>query len=134
MSPNKEIYYLNKTHSAIINSYLLDVTNLISDVTMFDEDFIGYELLVDGVIDFHNGLGIYVEDGNVNRKEWFISLPNNLYWASRGYIANLALNEEKDLSLFEEKLLSLTVKVLGELTETLLVKPFTEQEYKINLN
>jgi|TARA_R110000823_G_scaffold14707_4_gene48286 hypothetical protein len=134
MGINNEILYLNERHSVIINEFLYDIRNVIDEVTMFNEDYEGFESLLDRVIDFHNGLGEYVEGGRVDRREWYMSLPNNLYWATQGYIANLALNHEEDLSEFEGKLLSLTVDVLQRLNRSLLVHPFTKKENKIHLN
>jgi len=128
------ILFLNKQHSDIVNQHLLDVQDVIDKATFFNEDYIGYELLVENAVKFHNGLGEYVKIGNVNPKEWYMSLPNNLYWATKGYMSNLQLNEGVDLYLYEEKLLSLTVSVLQKLNESIVVNPFTEGEQKINLN
>ena len=84
---------------------------------MFEEDYIGFELLIEKAIEFHNGLGGYVELGSVDRRDWFVSLPNNIYWATKGYISNLALNQDEDLHLFENELLSLTVSTLEKLNK-----------------
>ena len=67
-------------------------------------------------------------------KEWYVSMPNNLYWATRGYLANLQLNQDESTYLIEEKLLSLTLIVLEELNKSLLTHPYTKKEEKINLN
>tara|TARA_R110002167_G_scaffold130546_1_gene314034 strand:+ start:1124 stop:1528 length:405 start_codon:yes stop_codon:yes gene_type:complete len=134
MSFKNDIIYLNERHSLIINEFLNDIHDVIEEVTMFEEDYIGFELLIEQAIEFHNGLGGYVELGSVNRRDWFVSLPNNIYWATKGYISNLALNQDEDLYLFDDKLLSLTVDVLGKLNDSLLIHPFTEKENKINLN
>jgi hypothetical protein len=134
MSYKEEIYFLNNRHSVIINDYLTKVQNLMDSSTFFNEDYVGYEVLVLNVIDYHNGLSKYVSEGLVNRRDWFVSLPNNLYWATKGYLANLQLNQNEDIYYCEEKLLSLTLDVLDELNESILIHPFTEKEYKINLN
>jgi len=134
MSINNDIIYLNERHSSIVNEFLNDIHQVIDDVTMFEEDYIGFEVLVEKAIEFHNGLGGYVESGGVNRRDWYMSLPNNIYWATKGYISNLALNQDEDLYLFEDKLLSLTVDVLEKLNDSLLVHPFTSKENKIHLN
>jgi len=134
MSLKQDIYCLNKSHSVIINAFLDDIQMIINDVVIYNEDAVGFEVIVAKTIDFHNGLGEYVLFGNVGYHEWYMSLPNNLYWATKGYLVNLALNQDEDLSLCERKLLSLTINVLRELNKSVIIHPFTEEERKINLN
>ena len=134
MSYKEEIFFLNRKHSAIINDYLTNVQKLIDDSTFFAEDYKGYEDLILNVIEFHNGLSEYVSVGSVCTKEWYVSMPNNLYWATRGYLANLQLNQDESTYLIEEKLLSLTLIVLEELNKSLITHPYTKKEEKINLN
>jgi hypothetical protein len=134
MASEQEIYYLNKQHSVIVNNYLDDMAELVYSATFFNEDYVGYQNLIDNVITFHNGLGEYCLDGTVNAREWYISLPNNLYWATKGYFNSLLLYQEKDIDDVEEKLLSLTVSVLEELNKSIVIYPSTENNMNINLN
>jgi len=129
-----EIYYLNKEHCTIINEYLDDVYNLVYEATFFEEDYVNFERLIEGVVSFHNGLGEYVSGGSVNAREWYISLPNNLYWVSKGYFSSLQLYQEQDVYDYEQKLLSLTIDVLDKLNKSIIKQPLTEKLININLN
>jgi hypothetical protein len=129
-----EIFYLNKEHSKIINSYLDDVYSLVYDATFFTEDYEAFEDLIHGVVAYHNGLGDYVATGSVNRREWYISLPNNMYWCCKGFFANLQLYQEQEVQDYEQKLLSLTINVLDRLNTSIIASPLTEKEININLN
>ena len=128
------ILFLNEQHSTIVRGHLADMEGVINSVTFFDEDFVGFQVLIDDILRFHNGLGEYVNIGNVDAKEWYMSLPNNLYWATKGYMANLQLNEDVSLYEYNEKLLSLTVDVLRKLNESIVINPSTEEDRIINLN
>lgn len=129
-----EIFYLNKEHCAIVNDYLDDVYNLVYEAAFFTEDYEKFEELMHRVVAYHNGLGEYVAEGSVNRKEWFISLPNNLYWCCKGYFSSLQLYQEQEVDFYEQKLLSLTIDVLDKLNRTIVINPLTEKEKNINLN
>ena len=117
MSLTQDIFYLNKRHSSIISTFLDDIEELVNEVSCYNEDLVGFDVIMKSIIDFHNGLGEYVLYGSIGSQEWYVSLPNNLYWATKGYLANLELNQDNDMSLCEEKLLSLTVDVLKQLND-----------------
>tara|TARA_R110000824_G_scaffold72595_2_gene185187 strand:- start:10974 stop:11378 length:405 start_codon:yes stop_codon:yes gene_type:complete len=134
MSLTQDIFYLNKRHSSIISTFLDDIEELVNEVSCYNEDLVGFDVIMKSIIDFHNGLGEYVLYGSIGSQEWYVSLPNNLYWATKGYLANLELNQDNDMSLCEEKLLSLTVDVLKQLNNSIIIQPFNEEEQKINLN
>ena len=134
MSLKKDIYYLNTRHSEIITEFLYDVQDIVKEVTFFKEDYIEFQSLSNGVIDFHNGLSEYVVLGGVDCLEWYVSLPNNLYWATKGYLSSIQSKEEVDLIIYEEKLLSLTINVIGKLNNSIVIQPYTDRDIKINLN
>lgn len=134
MSLKKDVYYLNTRHSKIINEFMSDIQDIIKEVTLFNEDYYKFQDLSSNVIDFHNGLSEYIILGGVNSIEWYVSLPNNLYWATKGYLSSINANEEVDVVFYEEKLLSLTVDVIAKLHNSFLIQPFTDKERNINLN
>ena len=134
MSLKKDVYYLNTRHSRIINEFMSDIQDLVQEVTLFNEDYNEFLNLSSSVIDFHNGLSEYIIIGGVNSIDWYVSLPNNLYWTTKGYLSSINANQEIDLVLYEEKLLSLTVDVISKLHKSFIIQPFTDKERNINLN
>ena len=111
-----------------------DIQDLVQEVTLFNEDYNEFLNLSSSVIDFHNGLSEYIIIGGVNSIDWYVSLPNNLYWTTKGYLSSINANQEIDLVLYEEKLLSLTVDVISKLHKSFIIQPFTDKERNINLN
>jgi hypothetical protein len=134
MDYEQEILFLNEQHFVIVDKYLNDVTDLVYNSTFFNEDYVGFQSLIDNVITFHNGLGKYCLEGTVEAREWYISLPNNLYWAAKGYFNSLLLYQNQDIEGVEEKLLYLTISVLEELNESIDVNPSDLNYMNINLN
>ena len=129
-----EIYYLNNEHSSIVNDYIDEVYQLVHEATFFTEDYKNFEDLIQNVVSYHNGLGEYVADGSVDRREWYTSLPNNLYWVSKGFFSNLPQYQDKDIVEHEQKLLYLTIDVLDRLNDCMEKLPLTQVEMNINLN
>ena len=129
-----DIYCLNKRHSKIISNFLDDLEDIIEECTLYPEDLAQFRYVIEDFIAFHNGLGVYALDGVMEYKSWYLSLPNNVYWATKGYFAALTLKKGDDLLFFQEKILSLILKTINSLDNSLIIQPWTERENKVNLN
>ena len=134
MNKNAEIYCLNKRHSSIVCEFLQDLENIINEVAYYDEDYDGFKDVIDRIILFHNGLGAYAMSGEIDKTNWYLSMPNTVYWATVGYFAAITPEKEEDLDKYKEKVLSLISGVIKRLELSLLIQPGTETEEKINLN
>jgi|TARA_R110000787_G_scaffold118062_1_gene228789 hypothetical protein len=134
MGKDVEIYCLNKRHSKIVCGFLVELEDIINDATHYDEDFEGYKKVMDKFITFHNNLGIYAILGEVDYENWYLSLPNNVYWATIGYFASVQVTEGEDLDKFKEKVFSLISITLKKLDRSLIAQSWTESEEKIHLN
>ena len=134
MNENAEIYCLNRRHSSIVCQFLQDLEDIINEVAYYDEDYQGFKEVIDRIILFHNGLGVYTMDGEVDKTTWYLSMPNTVYWATVGYFAAITPKKGEDLDKYRKKVLSLISKVIKRLELSLLIQPGTENEEKINLN
>tara|TARA_R100001244_G_C5163443_1_gene131198 strand:+ start:1037 stop:1441 length:405 start_codon:yes stop_codon:yes gene_type:complete len=134
MSDEVEIYCLNKRHSNIVSEFLRDLQDIIDEATYYDEEYEGFKDVIARVILFHNGLGIYTLDGEIDKISWYLSMPNTVYWATVGYFAALTPKKEENLDEYRKKVLSLIENVVERLELSLLIQPGTENEEKINLN
>jgi hypothetical protein len=129
-----EIYCLNKRHSKIVCEFLMQLEGIINKATFYDEDFEGYKEVMERFISFHNELGIYALLGEVDYENWYISLPNNVYWATLGYFASVEVSDGEDLDKFKGEVFALISKTLTRLDRSLVVQSWTESEEKIHLN
>lgn len=134
MGKDIEIYCLNKRHSKIVCEFLMQLEDIIDKATYYDEDFEGYKKVMEKFITFHNGLGIYALLGEVDYDSWYISLPNNVYWATLGYFASVEVSKGEDLDKFKGEVFALISKTLNRLDRSLIVQSWTESEEKIHLN
>lgn len=134
MKENAEIYCLNKRHSSIVCEFLQDLEDIINEVAYYDEDYEGFKEVIERIILFHNGLGAYAMEGEVDKINWYLSMPNTVYWATVGYFAAITPEKKEDLDEYKEKVLSLISIVIKKLELSLLIQPGTEAEEKINLN
>lgn len=129
-----DIYCLNKRHSKIVCGFLRDLEVIINDATYYDEDFKGFKEVMEKFIFFHNELGISAAIGDVDYENWYLSLPNNVYWATIGYFASVQCKEEDDLDEFKEEVFSLIYRTINKLNRSLIVQPWVENQEKIHLN
>jgi len=129
-----EIYCLNKRHSKIVCEFLSDLERIVSDATYYDDDFEGFKEVMNKFISYHNELGVYAVLGSVEYDNWYMSLPNNVYWATLGYFASVQAEGDDDLSVFKLKVLSLISKTMDRLDRSLISQSWTETEEKIHLN
>ena len=134
MGKNVEIYCLNKRHSKIVCEFLMQLEGIIDKATFYDEDFEGYKEVMERFISFHNELGVYALLGEVDYDSWYLSLPNNVYWATLGYFASVEVSKGGDLDKFKLQVFSLISKTLNRLDRSLVVQSWTESEEKIHLN
>jgi len=136
MNDSKEIYCLNSIHSVIVSSFLQKIEDIIEECSMYDEDVEEFGDIIENLIIYHNTLGVTAMDGETTYEEWYLSLPNNVYWAATGYFASLTVskNKDKDIEFFREKMLSLITKTIKSLNSSLIIQPWTENENKIHLN
>tara|TARA_R110002074_G_scaffold161515_3_gene319705 strand:+ start:286 stop:606 length:321 start_codon:yes stop_codon:yes gene_type:complete len=104
------------------------------ECTYYNEDLDGFTELINDFIFFHNGLGTYALGGEIDYQSWYLSLPQNVYWATKGYFASLTLKKGENIEFFQEKVLSLVLKTIKSLDASLIIHPGTESENKINLN
>ena len=129
-----EIYCLNKRHSKIVCEFLMKLEAIIDKATYYDDDFEGYKEVMGKFIDFHNNLGLNAILGEIDYDSWYISLPNNVYWATIGYFASVEVSEGEDLDKFKEQVFALISKTLNRLDRSLIAQSWTESEEKIHLN
>lgn len=134
MYENAEIFCLNRRHSEIVCDFLRDLEDIINEATYYDEDYEGFKEIIEKIILFHNGMGAYTMDELIDKKTWYLSMPNTAYWATIGYFAALTPQKEEDLDEYREKVLSLISVVIKRLEMSLVIQPGTEIEEKINLN
>jgi hypothetical protein len=112
----------------------MQLEGIINKATFYDEDFEGYKEVMERFISFHNELGIYALLGEVDYENWYISLPNNVYWATLGYFASVEVSDGEDLDKFKGEVFALISKTLTRLDRSLVVQSWTESEEKIHLN
>ena len=134
MRENLEIYCLNKRHSNIVCTFLEDLEDIVSEATDYDEEYEGFKDVIDRLIVFHNGLGFYAMDGDIDNMSWYLSMPNIVYWAVVGYFAALTPKKDVNMDEYRKKVLSLIEEVIKDLEMSLLIQPGTESDEKINLN
>jgi hypothetical protein len=134
MNESKPIYCLNNMHSVIVSSFLAEIEEIVEECTMYNEDIDGFRDIIENLIIYHNALGVSAMDGDTAYEDWYLSLPNNVYWALTGYFASLTVNKGEDIELFREKMLSLINKTIQSLNSSLIMQPWTESENKIHLN
>jgi len=134
MGKDVEIYCLNKRHSNIVCEFLMKLEDIIDKATYYDDDFEGYKKVMEKFITFHNSLGIYALLGEVDYNSWYISLPNNVYWATMGYFASVEVSEGENLDKFKGEVLDLISKTINRLDTSLIAQSWTESEEKIHLN
>ena len=83
----------------------------------------------------HNGIGILSLDGEITKDEWYLSLPNNLYWATLGFFASLDDDKESPLlDIYKEEALNVIEKHIKKLKNSLIVQSITDGENIKNLN
>ena len=134
MGKGVEIYCLNKRHSKIVCDFLMQLEGIIDRATFYDEDFEGYKEVMKNFITFHNHLGVSALLGEVDYDSWYISLPNNVYWATIGYFAAVEVSEGENLDKFKGEVFSLISSTLKRLDRSLVAQSWTESEEKIYLN
>jgi len=134
MRKEVEIYCLNKRHSKIVFNFLIELEGIIDRATFYDEDFEGYKEVMEKFITFHNSLGVHALLGEVDYDSWYISLPNNVYWATLGYFASVEVSQGEDLDKFKGEVFALISTTLHKLDRSLIAQSWTESEEKIHLN
>jgi len=134
MNENAEIFCLNRRHSDIVCDFLSDLEDIINEATFYDEDYDGFRDIIEKIILYHNGMGAYTMDDLIDKKTWYLSMPNNAYWATIGYFAALTPENKDNLDEYREKVLSLISVVIKRLEMSLVIQPGTENEDKVNLN
>tara|TARA_R110002074_G_scaffold1973_3_gene11876 strand:+ start:3349 stop:3750 length:402 start_codon:yes stop_codon:yes gene_type:complete len=128
-----DIYCLNKRHTSIILDFLSDIEDIIEEL---EEDYenSSFYIVIEKIVEYHNAMGALVMKSNIPKQEWYLSLPNNIYWASIGYLSSLdEENEEKTVECCR-KILSLVDVTLDKLEMSLIIQKGDEYEEKINLN
>jgi hypothetical protein len=123
-------------HSVIVSSFLSKIEEIVEECTMYEEDIYEFKDIIENLIIYHNSLGVSAMDGETTYEDWYLSLPNNVYWALTGYFASLtpSKNKDKDIEFFRKKMLSLIHKTIKSLNSSLIIQPWTENENKIHLN
>jgi hypothetical protein len=127
-----EIYCLNKLHSKLVCNFLKDLQDIVDDATYYDEDVFSFEEVIEQCVVYHNKLGAACVEGDVEIKNWYHSLANNVYWATNGYFA--ALENEGNIMIYKKKVISLIENFILELDLALVIDPLTYADGKINLN
>ena len=50
MSLTQDIFYLNKRHSSIISTFLDDIEELVNEVSCYNEDLVGFDVIMKSII------------------------------------------------------------------------------------
>ena len=130
-----DIYCLNKMHTEIVFSFLADVQSVIDKSVSYDERCEKFDKVIEQIIVIHNGIGVLSLDGSISKDEWYLSLPNNLYWATLGFFASLDEEEESPLlNIYKEEALDIIEKYIRKLKNSLIIQSVTDRENIKNLN
>lgn len=132
MSEFVEVFCLNKRHSDIVINFLYDLHEVIDNATYYEEDFVGFTDIMQDFISYHNKLGAEALKGSVDYKNWYSSLGNNVFWATKGYFA--AMQDKEIAGIYEKKVLSLIQDFLDNVELALIIDPNLTQAGNINLN
>jgi hypothetical protein len=132
MSEYVEIFCLNKRHSDVVINFLYDLHEIIDNATYYEEDFVGFTDIMEDFIVYHNKLGEEAVKGSVEYKNWYSSLGNNVYWATKGYFA--AMQDKESAIINEKKVISLIQDFLDNIELALIIDPNLTTNGRINLN
>jgi hypothetical protein len=130
-----DIYCLNKIHTEIVFDFLSEIQSVIDKSVSYDERCEKFDKIVEQIILVHNGIGVLSLDGEITKEEWYLSLPNNLYWATLGFFASLDdYNESPLLDIYKEEALDIIEKYIKRLKNSLIIQSITDTENIKNLN
>jgi len=130
-----DIYCLNKRHTEIVFSFLCDLQSVIDKSVSHDKRCEKFDSVIEQIIVVHNGIGILSLDGEITKDEWYLSLPNNLYWATLGFFASLDDYDESPLlDIYKEEALDVIEKYIRKLKNSLIIQSITDGENIKNLN
>ena len=130
-----DIYCLNKIHTEIVFSFLADLQSVIDKSVSHDKRCEKFDTVIEQIIVVHNGIGVLSLDGSISNDEWYLSLPNNLYWATLGFFASLDYEQESPLlDIYKEEALDIIEKYIRKLKNSLIIQSITDGENIKNLN
>ena len=130
-----DIYCLNKRHTEIVFSFLCDLQSVIDKSVSHDKRCEKFDRVIEQIIVVHNGIGILSLDGEITKDEWYLSLPNNLYWATLGFFSSLDDYDESPLlEIYKEEALDIIENYIRKLKNSLIIQSITDGENIKNLN
>jgi hypothetical protein len=130
-----DVYCLNKIHTKLVFNFLSELQSVIDKSVSHDKRCEKFDLVVEQAIIVHNGIGVLSIDGDITSDDWYLSLPNNLYWATIGFFA--ALDDEMESPLLEnykDEALSVIERYIRKLKNALIIQSITDGENIKNLN
>tara|TARA_R110001592_G_scaffold86130_7_gene254234 strand:- start:1643 stop:2047 length:405 start_codon:yes stop_codon:yes gene_type:complete len=128
------IYFLNNGHEEIITEFLDDMQGMISDYTLYEEDFDSYKSIILGTVEYHNSSYDSVQIKVLSETSWILSLPNNLYWATLGFLSTTRCKSDIKKSKFDDEMLTLIIDTITNLESVLLMVAHHDDDNKMYLN
>lgn len=135
MNEIADIICLNKRHTNLVLYFLADLQSIIDKAVSYDERMHQFDRVVEQILIVHNGIGVSSMEGNVSYEDWYLSLPNNLYWATIGFFASLDKNEESPfIEVYKDEALEVIERYIKKLKNSLIIQNVTDGENIANLN
>ena len=128
------VHFINKGHKDVVSDFLEDIQKMISDYVLYEEDFYSYKSIILGVVEYHNSAYHSVKIGALSEVSWMLAMPNNVYWATLGFLSSVRPNENVKRMLFDEKMLSLIIDTITNLESLGFRTVYPADEDKIYLN
>ena len=132
MDFENDIFCMNLTHQAIIMSYLGEMQELMDKITLEDDNYEEFLVLLSSLIDIHNEQGLHAYKDMFIRQKWFFSLPNMIYWACLGYLCGIE-TEHLRVENVIKKMSKILIKTIKKLEKMALISPgFDNDETILN--
>ena len=122
MEYENDIFCMNLTHQAIIMSYLGDMQDLMDKITIEDDNYEEFLVLLSDLIDLHNEQGLMAYKDALYRQDWFFSLPNMVYWACLGYLCGIETEHLKVENVIK-KMSKILIRTIKKLERMALISP-----------
>tara|TARA_R110000787_G_scaffold109283_1_gene217876 strand:+ start:982 stop:1389 length:408 start_codon:yes stop_codon:yes gene_type:complete len=130
-----DVYCLNKLHTNLVFNFLSELQSVIDKSVAHDKRCEQFDLVVEQAIIVHNGIGVFSIEGDISNDEWYLSLPNNLYWATIGFFSSLDSDMESPLlDIYKNEALIVIQNYIVKLKNSLIIQSITDGENIKNLN
>lgn len=122
MNVEQDIFCMNLRHQGIIVEYLQEIQSLMDRITVEDEDYEEFLVVLAEIIEVHNETGSYAYKDSLMRDKWFYTLPNMVYWAALGYLCAIE-REHLNIDKVIVKLSKILIKTMKKLEKMALINP-----------